>query len=205
MTITELLKTNGVTDDVVEKITNSMKENKIYTTNEENLDVRYGKLKTDHEAMTKQLGEANTLIEELKKSNKGNEDLQNKITGYEQQVQQLQTELQKTKVDAALKVALLSEHAADVDYLTYKLKEKGELTLDENDKIKGWSDKIAALKVQFPTQFENTGAKKFNEHKLEQGDNNGTTVTKEDFAKMNYASRVKLHETNPELYNELTK
>ena len=35
-----------------------------------------------------------------------------------------------------------------------KLKEKGELALDEDGKIKGWDDKIAALKTQFPTQFE---------------------------------------------------
>lgn len=206
MTIAELLKANGIADDVIAKITNAMKENKIYTASEENLDVRYGKLKTDHEAVTKQLGDANSLIEELKKSNKGNEDLQGKITGYEQQVQQLQTELQRTKLDAALKLALLSEKALDVDYLTFKLKEKGELALDENEKIKGWDDKIAALKVQFPTQFEKAGSKKFDEHKLEHGDDGEKpTVTKEDFSRMGYASRVKLRETNPDLYSELTK
>lgn len=204
MTIAELLKANGIADDVITKITNAMKENKIYTASEENLDVRYGKLKTDHEAVTEQLDDANSLIEELKQSNKGNEDLQGKITGYEQQVQQLQTELRQTKLDAALKVALLSEKALDVDYLTFKLKEKGELALDENEKIKGWDDKIAALKVQFPTQFEKAGSKKFDEHKLEQGDNE-KEITKADILKKPYAERIKIYEENPDAYREAMK
>ena len=56
----------------------------IYTTNEENLDVRYGKLKTDFDGKTKELTEANKLIAELKKSNKGNENMQERLNtlGY---------------------------------------------------------------------------------------------------------------------------
>ena len=68
MTIQEILKGNGLTDDQIKVITEQMKENKVFTSSEENLDIRYGKLKTDHENMTKQYGEAQTLIEELKKS-----------------------------------------------------------------------------------------------------------------------------------------
>ena len=92
-----------------------------------------------------ELTSANDLIAQLKKDTKGNEDLQGKITQYEQQNAQLQAELQETKLKSAIKVALMSEKAIDVDYLTFKLneklKEKGEtLELDENDNIKGWSD-----------------------------------------------------------------
>ena len=106
-----------------------------------------------------ELDTANGLIEELKKGTKGNEELQGKITGYETQVADLQAKLQETKIKSAIKVALLSEKAVDVDYLTFKLneklKEKGEtLELDENDNIKGWSDKLSGLKTQFPTMFE---------------------------------------------------
>ena len=203
MTLEELLKANGIADDVIAKITSGMKENKIFTTGEENLDIRYGKLKTQHDGVVSQLSEANKLIEDMKKSTKGNEDLQGKITGYENQVQQLQTELQKTKIDAAIKVALLSEKAIDVDYLTFKLKEKGEIELDDNEKIKGWDDKIAGLKTQFPTQFESSSSKKIEEHKLEDGDDKNT-VSKEEFEKMGYQERVKLFKENPEAYAELT-
>ena len=108
-----------------------------------------------------ELTTANDLIAQLKKDTKGNEELQGKITQYEQQNVQLQEQLKETKIRSAIKVALLSEKAVDVDYLPYKLneklKEKGEtLELDENDNIKGWNDKLAGLKTQFPTMFEST-------------------------------------------------
>ena len=205
MNLNEILKSNNITDEVITASINAMKENKIITAREENLDVRYGKLKTDHEGKVKELNEANNLIAELKKSNKGNDDLQTKISGYENQVGELQKELERTKLDAAIKVALLSEKAMDVDYLTFKLKEKGELVLDENEKIKDWDDKIAALKTQFPTQFENSAQKKVEEHKLEQPENNNTVYTKSDILKKPYGERMKIYEANPEAYREAMK
>ena len=204
MNLNEIFKANGIEENVANAIFSAMKENKIYTANEENLDVRYSKLKNEHESKLNELVEANNLIAELKKSNKGNEDLQSKITNYENQVTQLQEELQKTKLDSAIKVALLSEKAADVDYLMFKLKEKGELELDENDKIKGWNDKIAALKTQFPTQFENSGSKKIEENKLDRTDD-GTGFTKADLLKKTYSERIKIYNENPDAYNEVMK
>ena len=93
----------------------------------------------------KELTTANDLIVQLKKGTKGNEELQGKITTYETQVSDLQKQLAETKMKSAIKVALLSEKAVYVDYLTFKLneklKEKGEtLELDENDNIKGWNE-----------------------------------------------------------------
>ena len=205
MTLAELLKARGIDDEAIKGIQEDMKTNKIFTASEENLDVRYGKLKTDHDGKLAELGEAQKLIEELKKSTKGQEDLQGKITAYETQVAQLQTELEQTKLDAAIKVELLSSKALDVDYLTFKLKEKGELALDDNGKIKGWDDKIAALKTQFPTQFEGSGKKNILENKLPDDGDKGDSITKETFAKMGYQDRLKLFNENPEAYAELTK
>ena len=200
MTISEILKAKGISDDVIKGVLEDMKSNKIYTASEENLDIRYGKLKSDHEVVTKQLGEANTLIEELKKSNKGNEGLQQKVTAYEAQVQQLQQELEESKIDAAIKVGLLSEKALDVDYLTFKLKNKGEaLTLGEDGKIKGWDDKIAALKTQCPTQFESSGKKNIVENKLPDPEDH-STLSKTDLLKKPYAERQKIFEENPEAF-----
>lgn len=204
MNLNEIFNSNGIDEKTANAILAAMKENKIFTANEENLDVRYSKLKNEHESKLNELVEANNLIAELKKSNKGNEDLQSKITNYENQVTQLQEELQKTKLDSAIKVALLSEKAADVDYLMFKLKEKGELELDENDKIKGWNDKIAALKTQFPTQFENSGSKKIEENKLDRTDD-GTGFTKADLLKKPYSERIKIYNENPDAYNEVMK
>lgn len=203
MTLQEILKSQGLSDEQIEKVTGEMKQNKIFLADEENLGIRYKKLKDDHDALTKQHGEATTLIEELKKGNKGNEQLQSKITAYETQVADLQSELEKTKVESAIKVALLSAKALDVDYLTFKLKEKGEMKLDDQGNIKGIDDMIAGLKTQFPTQFETASQKKIEEHKLPNGDDN-KKISQEDFNKMGYQDRLKVYNENPELYNELS-
>lgn len=173
MTLEEILKSQGLNDEQVTAIVGEMKQNKIFTASEENLDVRYGKLKADHEGSVAELEKANGLIAELQKTNKGNEELQGQINAYNEQIKELQDEVEKTKIDAAIKVGLLAEKALDVDYLTFKLREKGdELELDEQGNIKGWSDKVADLKTQFPTQFESAGngGKKIDENKLPQGE-----------------------------------
>lgn len=119
---------------------------------------------------------ANGLIEELKKGNKGNDELQGKITTYETQVQQLQQQLHDAKVRAALKVALLAENALDVDYLTYKVDEKMKadgktLEIDGNDNIKGVDEIITGLKTQHPAQFKTAQTeKKIDPQPLPNGD-----------------------------------
>ena len=153
-----------------------------------------------------ELNKANSLISELKKGTKGNEELQEKITGYESQVADLQAELQTTKLKSAIKVALLSEKAVDVDYLTFKLneklKEKGEtLELDENENIKGWDDKLSGLKTQFPTMFESApnGDKKIIENKLKKNEG-PDSITRNELLKKPYAERAKFANENPEAY-----
>ena len=123
-----------------------------------------------------ELTTANGLIAELKKGTKGNEELQGKITGYETQVAQLQAELEKTKLENAIQLALRDAKAVDPDYLAFKLREKysaDELKLDENGKVKGMDDKLAGLKTQFPAQFEGAGGKKVVENKLPENQNTG--------------------------------
>lgn len=154
MTLEEILKAQGLTDDQIKKIIGDMKQNKIFTASEENLDTRYSKLKTDHDGVTNQLEEANKLIEQLKKDAGSNEVMQGKIAEYETTVQTLQKQLEQQKLDSAVQIALLESGCKDVDYVTFKLKEKGELSLEETGKVKGMEDKIAALKTQFPAMFE---------------------------------------------------
>lgn len=157
-----------------------------------------------------ELETANNLIAELKKGTKGNEELQGKIAGYETQVAELQKKLTETQINGALKVALLSEKALDIDYLTFKLNEKlrGEgktLELDENEKIKGWDDLLSGLKTQFPAQFETAKSGKVEPNPLPgRENNNGSGVTKADFDKMGYQSRLKLKQEQPEVYAQMT-
>lgn len=151
-----------------------------------------------------ELETANSLIAELKKGNKGNEELQGKITQYEQAVATLQAQLQEEKMKNALKVSLLSEKALDVDYLTFKLneklKEKGEtLKLDENEKIKGWDDILSGLKIQYPNMFEASQRKIIEENKLPKPEDNDI-LTKESLLKKPYAERMQIFNENPEAY-----
>lgn len=202
MTLQEILKAKGLSDDDVQSIIGEMKQNKIFTAGEENLDIRYNKLKGDFDTLTKQHGESTTLIEQLKKDNAGNEGLQTKITEYEGKVQQLEQELQKTKVDAALKVALLEANVTDVDYLSFKIREKGEVKLGDDGKIKGIDDTIAALKTQFPQHFASESKKKIDEHKLPEGDDKGNGWTKKELLSKPYNERLKMYQENPEAFNQ---
>ena len=158
-----------------------------------------------------ELETANSLIADFKKNTKGNEELQNKITGYESQVETLQKQLAETKIKAALKVALLSEKAVDVDYLTFKvnekLKDQGKaLELDENDNIKGWEDMKSELKTQFPTQFEsgNGGLKgQIIEPNKLPGSEKRDSYTKDELLKKPYAERQKIYNENPEAFKAI--
>lgn len=170
MTLEELLKSLGITDDQVKKVMEGMKQNKIFTASEENLDTRYGKLKTDHDTATKQLTEAQALIEQMKKDAGDNSALQTRITDYETKVATLTAENEKLKLDGALKVALLDAgaKAADLDYLMFKAGTGDrELKMGEDGKLKGQDDLIAGLKTQFPGNFEASGQKDIQEHKLD--------------------------------------
>jgi hypothetical protein len=200
MNISEILKAKGIADDVIQGILADMKANKIFTASEENLDVRYNKLKTDHDGVNKQLTEAQALIENLQKSTKGQEAAQQQIADYKAQAEKLAAELEQTKIEAEIKVGLLAEKALDVGYLTYLLKEKGELALDDNGKIKGWEDKVAALKTQHPNQFESAGSKKIIENKLPDDNGGGDALTREALLKKPYAERMKIFNENPEAY-----
>lgn len=121
-----------------------------------------------------EIAAANALIADLKKGNKDNEGLQAKITDYESKIQDLQAEIAKTKLENAIKVALLEEKATDIDYLTFKLNANNEkLELDEAGKIKGWDDKLSGLKTQFPNMFEGNGSKSFKEHRLPDQNDDG--------------------------------
>ena len=201
----ELLKRHGVTDETINQVVSEMTAQKMYLTSEENMDIRYPKLKGDYEALEKKHNEATTLIETLKKNGTDNTDLQKKIGDYEASVKDLEGQLAKTKLESAIKVALLEAKASDVDYLTFKLREKGELTLDENGKVKNIDKYIDELKTAHPAQFESTEKPKIIIKKLDSNDsdNLSETITPEQFKAMSYKEKVKLHDENIELYNTL--
>ena len=83
MNLLEILKANGIGDDVINKITEEMRSNKVYTASEENLDIRYGKLKKDHADSQATITDLQSQIAEFEKLKVQNatlvEDANNKI------------------------------------------------------------------------------------------------------------------------------
>ena len=86
MTLEEILKAQRLTDEQIAAIINSMKENKIYTTKEENIDTRYSKLKVERDDLKGKLDTADKTIKDLKVANKGNDTLQALLTPMKQRL-----------------------------------------------------------------------------------------------------------------------
>ena len=215
MTLNEILNANGVAEDVVTAILAAMKENKIFTASEENLDIRYGKLKTENEGVVKQLNEANSTIESLKKSTKGQEEAQQKITAYEQQVAQLNQELADEKWRNRARLGLMQAGADDIDYVLYKLeesmtKEGKERKLTDAEEIDGWADLLKNVQTALPQRFAKSddgedGYQVFNPNKLKNGDGGEVSVTKEQFHNMTYEERFALKSKNEKQFRDLSK
>ena len=207
MTLQEILKAKGLTDEDIKSVIGEMKQNKIFTASEENLDVRYGKLKTDHDNLTAEHKKSTDLIAELQKATKGQEAVQGKITEYEATIKKLQEEAIQAKTESALKIGLLSAgaKATDIDYLIFKMShdEDWKPELDDQGQVKGLDEKLKGLKTQFPNQFESSASKKIEEKKLEKSDD-PNKVSKEDFDRMGYQERLKLYNDNPDQYKELS-
>ena len=207
MTLQEILKAKGLTDEDIKSIIGEMKQNKIFTASEENLDVRYGKLKTDHDNLTAEHKKSTDLIAELQKATKGQEAVQGKITEYEATIKKLQEEAVQAKTESALKIGLLSAgaKATDIDYLIFKMSHDADWKpeLDDQGQVKGLDEKVKGLKTQFPNQFESSAGKKIEEKKLEKSDDE-SSVSKEEFNKMSYQERLKLYNENPDQYKELS-
>ena len=203
MNLKEIMLANGIDNAVIDKIASEMKANKIYTASEENLDIRYGKLKNEHTALTQQATDLQSQIAQF-------EQLKVQLTSQTEEankkIAEMQSENAKIKADYALERALMEAKVQDVDYMKFKIKEKHPdgFKLDENGKIESINTVIDDLKVQFPNQFAKT-EKKIEEKKLEKSDNDNGGISSEQFSKMNYHERAKLFKENPEQYAELNK
>lgn len=203
MNLLEILKVNGIADDVITKITADMKANKVFTAGEENLDIRYSKLKNDHTASQQMVTDLQSQIAQFEQLKMQNTAL---IEEANKKVSDLEVENARIKADYAVERALIEAKVQDVDYMKFKLKEKHPegFKLDENGKVESINTVLDDLKVQFPNQFAKT-EKKIEEKKLEKSDDNNIGITSEQFSKMNYHEKAKLFKENPEQYAELNK
>ena len=150
-----------------------------------------------------------TTLEELKKGKLDAEGIQQKLANAEKLLGEAKAREVETLKKYALRDALREAKAVDVDYLTFKINEKLKdegkgVELDENEHIKGWDDLLSGLKTQFPSQFEKASNIRIEPNPLPTSNTNVSGVTKEEFAKMGYQSRLKLKNEQPDTYAMLT-
>lgn len=173
-----------VEGDRFENLLNELKENNINFANEENLDIRYGKLKTDMEEKSRLYAEAQKHIENLSQGVKSSEDLKAKQNEYERKIKALEAENQEIKVSSSLKQALIKEKATDIEYLTYKIKNeyqnsKTPFEFSADGSLKGLDEMIDRVKKQHINLFEpQTVTKDVEVLNVGKGDNNTETEPK---------------------------
>ena len=177
MTLNELLAKYGLDEEKTTSFLADMKANKIFTASEENMDIRHGKLKEDHDARGKQLDEANALIEKLQKDNKSNEGLQKSVAEYQAQIAAVKAQAARDRLEYQLKLEFMSEGAEDLEYVIYKVladhpdwKDNPEAAFDESGKLKSRDDVVSGTKTKLPSMFKAGGGKKYEERKLPTGD-----------------------------------
>ena len=202
MNFEELLKAQGLTDEQIKAVIGAMKEEKIYTTNLENIEERYNKLKGQKEDLEGQLNTANSTIKDLKKNNADNEELQKTIKQHEDTIKtqkaEYESKVRNLTLDSAINSALTKAKAKHSDLLASKF-DRDKLVINEDGTVTGLDEQLKGFKETYKDMFEVTlggGTPANPEFKP-------ITITKEQFNKMGYLERVKLNQDNPELYNSL--
>lgn len=208
MDLQELLKKHFGDDEKITALLDDMKTNKIYTSGEENIDVRYNKLKGNYDALINKDKEAQALIEQLKANSANSEETKAKISDYEARIAELEAQNKQMAIDNAIKFELLAKGAKanDIDYLIYRAKNSDtEIKLDKDGNVKGLEDLVDGLKKNYSGNFEESEKKKVDVKDLPKDEEDKPTVSADQFKKMNYRERNKLYTENKELYEQLTK
>ena len=202
MNFEELLKAQGLNDEQIKSVIGAMKKEKIYTTNLENIEDRYNKLKGQKEDLEEQLNTANNTIKDLKKNNADNEELQKTIKQHEDTIKTQKAEYEKKvrnlTLDSAISSALTKAKAKHSDLLASKI-DRDKLVINEDGTVSGLDEQLKGFKETYKDMFEValSGGTPSNP------DFKQNIITKEQFNKMGYLERVKLNQDNPELYNSL--
>ena len=202
----EVLKKCGVEEDKANEIVKAMGEAKIYTTNLENVDVRYNKL----QEQKKQLEEASKAyqkqLEELTKNNADVEALNKLVEQLQLSNKELEEnhskEMHNLQFNFALEGALTNAKSKNNKAL------KALLDMDnikyQEGKLEGLQEQIEALQkdasylFDLETTPQNTGG-------LGSFGRSGGKVgiTKEEFSKMSYSERMNLYQSDKATYDAL--
>lgn len=152
MKLIEILKSQGLTDDQINKIINAMKENKIYETSLENAEEEYSKLKTEKENLEGQLNTANDTIGKFEGglTKKEADDL--KVQHAEQVKQQI-IDFKKDKA-----ISNIFSHVEDEDvreFLISKI-DREKIIIKEDGTDEGLQEQYEAISEKNPNLLKET-------------------------------------------------
>ncbi len=157
MKLIEIFKAQGLSDEQINKITASMKENKVYETSIENADDEYSKLKTEKEVLEGQLNTANTTIGDLKKNNKDNEILQQTIKNHEKTIETLKNDSASKIKNLTLDNAISSKLSKVDDKYKKLLKgqfDRDKLSIKDDGSIEGLEEQFKTISETYSEWFE---------------------------------------------------
>jgi DNA-directed RNA polymerase beta subunit len=163
----ELLRSLGYSDEDIKKVIEGMKENKIYTSKEENMDERYSKLKQQKIDLETELQTVNDTVATLKKDNKDNEELQKTIKAHETTIETLKTDAEAKIKNLTFDNAITSKLAkVDDKYKKLLIKEfdREKLVIKEDGSIEGLEEQFKTISETYTEWFEpaNPGSPGFN-------------------------------------------
>ncbi|WP_085829084.1 phage scaffolding protein [Clostridium massiliodielmoense] len=181
----ELLKKLGFTDEQIQKVIGGMKENKIYTTKEENIEERYNKVKSQKEQLESDLKEANKTLDKVKKDNKDIESLQTEIENYKNKAAESEAARAKDQKVFTIKSKLKDAGCIDLDYMLYKLGdiEKLDIEKDLDNKVKELGENNASF-FKVENQEPNKDNPKIIVNKLPGADNPPQSFTMDQLKSM---------------------
>lgn len=147
MDLKEILKEAGLDDKAIKQVLTTMKAEKIYTTSEENADVRIKKYKEKLEKAESDLEEAVTKIEGFK-------NLENEKETLSKEVENLKKAATEKEFNSILSTAL-KEAKAKKENLVVALLDKEKLTLKDG-KIEGLDEQLKTIREENDFLFEKT-------------------------------------------------
>lgn len=201
----EVLKKCGVEEEKANEIVKAMGEAKIYTTNLENVDVRYNKLQEQKKQLEEASKNYQKQLEELTKNNADVEALNKLVEQLQLSNKELETnhkqEMDRLQFNFALEGALNSAKSKNNKALKALL-DMNSIKYQEG-KFEGLQEQIEALQkdasylFDLDTTPQNTGGLgNF-------GRGNNPTITKEQFRSMSYMEKMDLYNKDKDLFNQL--
>ena len=145
MDLREILREAGVEEKAIKQILTTMKAEKIYTTNEENADIRIKKFKEKQETLEEEINEKDKKIEGYKTIEADKEKISNELEALKKEAADKEF---NTALDNALKEAKSKNNK-----LVKSLLDNEKLTLKDG-KLEGLEEQLEAIKKENDFLFD---------------------------------------------------